>query len=361
MKQLTGYTISAAAIPSVMLAVFMAQAMRAEVPEPSYKTEYKMHVGASPETHWGMGAAKFAQLVKEKTGGRINVTPYYGGQLVREFKLNSADMVAMDAADLALESTINLARVVPELHIFSLPFFLGSFEDLDKLEEGETGRFIFDRLAYRGLMGLAWGENGFRQLTNNVRPVRTPEDLRGLRIRVVSDPVLLEMYTHLGAQTVQMSWPDTIKGFEKGEVDGMENPVTMLVAGEVDRHQSHLTIWNCAADPLIFFWSLNQWRGFPTEIQTAIVSAAREAARFQKALARAGLDGGTSLKILRKEFGYTNPVKDPLAHLRDKGMVVTVLSAEERRVFFEACRPVYDKWRAKIRPVHLIAATDLLQ
>lgn len=328
--------------------------------ESSFKQEYKMHVGASPETPWGMGAQKFSELVGNKTEGLINIKPYYGGQLVKEFRLASSDMVSMGAADVALESTLNLTGVVPELNIFTLPFFLSSFADLDKLEEGETGRFIFDCLAQRGLMGLAWGENGFRQITNRVRPIRKPEDLRELRIRVVGNPLLVEIYSQLGAKAAQMSWSDAVKEFEEGALDGLENPLGMLVAGEIYRHQRYVTVWNGVADPLIFFWNLNDWRRFPREIQKAITEAAQEAARFQKALARVGLDDGQALAILKKQFGYVPEIKDPVAHLKKKGMKVTVLSNEERRTFFEACRPVYDTWRAKIRPVHLIASTDLL-
>ena len=152
---------------------------------PMLKKEYKMQVTVGSTTYWGIGAARFAELTAQKTGGRINVKPYFGSQLLKGAQLNSAQMVATGAIDCAFESTINAAPVIPGMNIFSLPFFINTYENLDRLEQGETGRLLFEKMKAKGLQPLAWGENGFRQLTNSKRAVFTPNDLNGLRVRVL--------------------------------------------------------------------------------------------------------------------------------------------------------------------------------
>ena len=165
-----------------------------------FKKEYKMQVTVGPKLYWGMGAVKFAELVKEKTNGQIIVKPYFGSALLKGAQLKSAQMVAKGVIDCAIESTINISPVIPEANIFHLPFFLNNFENLDKVKNGQAGQAVFDALRAKRLEPLAWAENGFRQLTNSKRAVKTPADLKGLRIRVVGNPLFIDTFRAL-AQT----------------------------------------------------------------------------------------------------------------------------------------------------------------
>ncbi len=316
--------------------------------ELNLKKEYRMQVTVGPQTYWGMGAARFAELVQQKTAGRITVKPYYGSQLLKGAQLNAAQMVASGGIDLALESTINTAPVIPQMNIFSLPFFINTYENLDKLEEGETGKLIFEKMKQKGLMPLAWGENGFRQLTNSKHPVRKPEDLKGLKIRVVGSPIFIDIFRQLGADPINMNWGDAVTAFQQGTVDGQENPVAILLAVQIYQFQKYATFWNYLVDPLILYWSKKEWDTFPDDIRQAIQEAAIEAGRFEKALCRVGLDDGASLKILRDEFKYDIAVTNPVAVLEEHGMHVRPLSAEEHTAFKEATQPVFDKWVEKL-------------
>lgn len=327
-----------------------------------FKKEYKMQVTVGPTFYWGMGATKFAELVKEKTSGQIKIKPYFGSALLKGAQLKSSQMVAKGVIDCAMDSTINISPVIPEANVFHLPFFLNDFENLDRVKNGEAGKAVFKAMTAKRLQPLAWAENGFRQLTNSTVSVKRPADMKGLRIRVVGNPLFIDTFRALGADPVNMNWGDAVAGFQQGVVDGQENPVGVLIPVQIFQYHKYITLWNYLVDPLIFYWNQKQWKKFPKEIQDAIQEAAREAGRFETALCRAGLDGDTSINILKKEFNYTMAVPNPVKFMEEKGMTVNVLTPEDRQAFIDATRPVYDKWVKKIGPaVYEKARSDMGQ
>jgi len=313
-----------------------------------YKKEYKMTLNVGPQFYWGMGAIKFVELVKQKTNGKINIKPYYGSALLKGAQLKSPQMVAKGVIDCAYESTINSSPVIPEMNIFSLPFFINNFENLDKMENGRTGKAIFKAMDRVGLVGLAWAENGFRQVTNGKRVIRTPDDLKGLRLRVVGSPIFIDIFRQLGADPVNMNWGDAVTAFQQGVVDGQENHVGVLIPVQIWQYHKYATFWNYLVDPVIIYWNKKQFNKFPQKIQKAIREAAIESARYEKALCRAGLDGSKSLDILKKEFHYTMKVPNPVKFMESKGMTITFLSDKERNAFIDATKSLYAKWVPKI-------------
>jgi len=313
-----------------------------------FKKEYKMQLNVGPSFYWGMGATKFAELVKQKTNGQINVKPYYSSVLLKGAQLKSAQLVSKGVIDCAYESTINISPVITGCNVFSLPFFINTFENLDKMENGQTGKAIFKAMDKKGLVGLAWAENGFRQVTNSKRAIHTPEDVKGLRLRVVGSPLFIDIFKQLGADPVNMNWGDAVTAFQQGVVDGQENPVGVLVPIQIFQYHKYATFWNYLVDPLIIYWNKKEWDAFPKDIQKAIREAAQESARFEKALCRAGLDGDKSLNILKNEFNHTMKVPEPVKWLESKGTTVTFLSDEERNAFINVTKPLYDKWVPKI-------------
>ncbi|WP_457552198.1 DctP family TRAP transporter solute-binding subunit [Desulfobacula sp.] len=331
------------------VSAFMMMMVAMPVNAGNYKKEYKMTLNVGPQFYWGMGAIKFCELVKEKTNGQINIKPYYGSALLKGAQLKSPQMVAKGVIDCAYESTINSASVIPEMNIFSLPFYINNFENLDKMEYGETGKAIFAAMEKKGLIGLGWGENGFRQVTNNKRPIRTPDDLKGLKIRVVGSPIFIDIYKQLGADPVNMNWGDAVTGFQQGVVDGQENPLPgVAITVQIYQYHKYITRWNYLVDPVIIYWNQKQFKAFPEDIQKAIREAAVESARFEKALNRAGLDGDISLNILKNEFNHEMKIPDPIKFAESKGMVVTNLTEKERQAFADATKSLYKKWIPKI-------------
>jgi tripartite ATP-independent transporter DctP family solute receptor len=325
-----------------------------------FKKEYKLTLNVGPSFYWGMGATRFAELVKAKTHGKINIKPYYSSSLMRGAQLKSPQMVATGVIDCAYESTINTSTVIPAMNIFSLPFFINNFKNLDKMEHGRTGADLFAAMNKIGLHGLAWAENGFREITNSKRAIRTPEDLKGLRIRVVGSPIFIDIFRQLGADPVNMNWGDAVTAFQQGVVDGQENPVGILVPLQIWQYHKYVTFWNYLVDPLIIYWNKKEWDAFPKNIQEEITEAARESAAYEKALCRAGLDGKRSIDILKNRFHTTMAVPDPIEHFKEKGMTVTFLDKQQLDAFKKATRPVYKKWVPKIgRKIYNDAKRDM--
>ena len=323
--------------------VFIANGETAE-----FKKEYKMQINVGSTFYWGMGAQKFSDLVNERTKGQINIKPYWGSSLLKGAQLKSAQLVANGVIDCAMESTINISPVITEANIFSLPFFINNFENLDKMESGETGKAIFKAMDAKGLVGLAWAENGFRQVTNSKLAIRTPADVKGLRLRVVGSPIFIDTFRQLGADPVNMNWGDAVTAFGQGVVDGQENPVGVLVPVQIWQYHKYATFWNYLVDPVIFYWNKKQWNTFPPDIQKILKESAEEAAIYEKALCRAGLDGQKSIDLLKNQFNYTMEVPEPVKFMEAKGMTVTFLSDDERKAFIEATKPLYEKWVPKI-------------
>jgi tripartite ATP-independent transporter DctP family solute receptor len=313
-----------------------------------FKKEYKMQINVGPQFYWGMGANKFADLVRERTNGQINIKPYWGSSLLKGAQLKSAQLVANGVIDCAMESTINISPVITEANIFSLPFFINNFENLDKMEYGETGKAIFKAMEAKGLVGLAWAENGFRQVTNSKLAIRTPADVKGLRLRVVGSPIFIDTFRQLGADPVNMNWGDAVTAFGQGVVDGQENPVGVLVPVQIWQYHKYTTFWNYLVDPVVFYWNKKQWNAFPADIQKILRESAEEAAIYEKALCRAGLDGQKSLDLLKNKFNHSMKVPEPVKYMESKGMTVTFLSDKERKAFIDATKPLYDKWVPKI-------------
>jgi tripartite ATP-independent transporter DctP family solute receptor len=331
---------------ALCFAVVIAYTANGEASE--FKKEYKMQINVGPQFYWGMGAQKFSDLVKERTNGQIIIKPYWGSALLKGAQLKSAQLVANGVIDCAMESTINISPVITEANIFSLPFFINNFENLDKMEYGETGKAIFKAMDAKGLVGLAWAENGFRQVTNSKLAIRTPADVKGLRLRVVGSPIFIDTFRQLGADPVNMNWGDAVTAFGQGVVDGQENPVGVLVPVQIWQYHKYATFWNYLVDPVIFYWNKKQWNTFPPEIQKILKESAEEAAIYEKALCRAGLDGQKSIDLLKNQFNYTMEVPEPVKFMESKGMTVTFLSDDQRNAFIEATKPLYTKWIPKI-------------
>jgi tripartite ATP-independent transporter DctP family solute receptor len=310
------------------------------------KAEYTMQVNVGPLFDWGVGAQVWADLVKEKTGGRVNVKPYFGSSLLAGKQTNWYQAVADGSIDFVVESTINASSVIKSLNLFNLPFFMTSYEAVDKIEKGKAGEMIIKDFEKGGIKFLAWGENGFRQITNSKREIKTPQDMVGLKFRAVGSPIFVDMFKALGSDVVLMSWADAVTAFQQGVVDGQENPKSVLTVVKIWEYHKYMTNWFYVLDPLIFGVNERVWKSFPADIQKAIQEAALEAAEFQKALARAYLDGNKSIDLLKNKYNFT--AVDPFVEAKAKGMVITDLTPAQLQAFKDKLLPIYDKWVPQI-------------
>ena len=301
----------------------------------SPKSEYELSVVGNRPIPLSEGAFQWAELVTQRTNGRINVKVYPGSQLVGGDQTRELVAMRQGVIDMTVSSTINLSPQIREMNLFSLPFLMPGPTAFDALINGAVGQDLFRVMASRDVVPLAWGENGFRELSNSKRPIRRPADLRGLKIRFAAGAIFSDIYTQLGANPVQMSFADLQPALSTGAVDGQENPINLFLAFRMDTlAQRYLTVWNYVADAGIFHVAKPVWDSFSRADQEIVAESAREAAKRQIAAARKGLghDGDRS----------------SLEELARRNVEVVALTAEEKRVFAEATKPVFDKWAAQV-------------
>ena len=300
----------------------------------AYKPEYKMSLVVGTAFPWGKGGEIWADMVRQRTQGRINIKLYPGVSLVQGDQTREFTAIRQGVIDLAIGSTINWSPQVKELNLFSLPFLMPDYKAMDALTQGEVGKDLFAILEKREVVPLAWGENGFREMSNSKRPIASPADMKGMKFRVVGSPLYNETFSALGANPTQMSWADAQPALASGAVDGQENPLSVFVGAKLATvGQKHLTLWHYVADPLIFVVNKQVWASWTPADREAVRQAAIQAGRENVEKARKGIAGNDNAVLKQIEAS---------------GVTVTNLTAEQRAAFVQATRPVYDKWAKTI-------------
>lgn len=299
-----------------------------------YKDEYRVSTVVPAPFPWGIAAEKWAELTAERSEGRIKLKIYPGVQLVQGDQTREFTAIRQGVIDMAVGSTINWSPQIVELNLFSLPFLMPDYGAIDALTKGPVGERIFEIVQAKGAVPLAWAENGFREVTNSKHPIRTPADMKGLKLRVVGSPIFSDIFTALGANPTQMSWADAQPALTTGAVDGQENPLTIYsVLNMQDLGQKNVTQWHYIADPLIFVVNQQVWDSFTPEDQAILRQAAVDA-------------GAHGVDVARK--GLTEGDQSLIDSIRGKSVDIVSLSDAERQTFVDATRPVYDAWKAKI-------------
>ncbi|MDD0812137.1 DctP family TRAP transporter solute-binding subunit [Curvibacter sp. RS43] len=300
----------------------------------TYKAEYRMSLVLGTAFPWGKGGELWANKVRERTQGRINIKLYPGVSLIQGDQTREFSALRQGVIDMAVGSTINWSPQVKQLNLFSLPFLMPDFAAVDSLTQGEVGKNLFKVLDQAGVVPLAWGENGYREISNSKMAIKKPEDLKGMKIRVVGSPLFLDTFTALGANPTQMSWADAQPALASGAVDGQENPMSIFTAAKLHTvGQKHLTMWGYICDPLVFVVNKDIWNSWTPADREIVRQAAIDAGKEEIAIARKGLV--ESDKPLLKEISGL-------------GVTITQLSPAEREAFVKATRPVFDKWKVTV-------------
>jgi tripartite ATP-independent transporter DctP family solute receptor len=302
----------------------------------SYRNEYKVSTVVGTAFPWGKGADIWINLVKERTQGRINMKLYPGVSLINGDQTREFSAMRQGVIDLAVGSTINWSPQIRELNLFSLPFLAKDHAGLDALTQGEIGAHIMKTVEKAGVVPLGWGENGFREVTNSKREIRSPADMKGLKFRVVGSPIFNDTFTAFGANPTQMSWADAQPALASGAVEGQENPIHIFTAAKLHTlAQKFVTRWGYVADPLIFAANRDVWNSWSEQDRKIVREAAIEAGKQEIALTRKGLTA-SDMSMIKEVEGL--------------GVKVTELSAAEKQAFQKVVQPVYDKWAKQIGP-----------
>ncbi len=327
-----------------------------------YKNEYKLSVVPGATSGWGKTATYFADLVRKKSDGRINIKVYPSSQLLSGKQTSEFLMLRNGAIDFALASTINWSPQIKELNLTALPFLLAvepdRYKAMDAIMAGKSGKIMVDAIEDKGVKIIGWAENGFRELTTSKGPIASPEDMKGLKIRVVGSPIFIETFRELGANPVNMNWSEATTGFQQGVVDGQENPTNGInIPLKIwDYHKNH-SDWHYIIDPLLMGINPKVWESFSPEDQKLLIECAKEAEKYDKALSRIGMDDGKSLEYLQS-INMVPEVTDPYGYMEKQGMMVTRLTPEQMQNFYKATQKVRDEWTKKIGPDLVKAAQD---
>jgi len=275
----------------------------------------------------GLGVQKFAELVGQKSGGRMKVDAHPGGALGGDLQTVSA--VQSGTIDLTVLNTGLLVGIEKETALFDLPFMFNDPKEADAIVDGSIGRRLHDKLAEKGLIGLAYWELGFRDVTNSKRPINKLEDIEGLKLRVPQSPLFIDLWSALGANPVPRPFPEIHSALEHKAVDGQENPLTVIADGRFQEVQKYLTLTRHVYNAQSVVMSRKIWDQLNPAERKIIQDAATEATAYQR-------------QVSRKKTA------DALEELRKAGMQVTELTPAEVARLRDKVKPVVDKYSAEI-------------
>jgi tripartite ATP-independent transporter DctP family solute receptor len=274
-----------------------------------------------------LAGKKFEELVEAKLPGKYDVQVYANAQLGDDVR--ATEGVRMGTLEMVATSASPLTGLVPEFNVFDLPFIVPSEKAADAIYDGPVGAKLAAALEPKGIKLLAYYENGFRQLTNSVREVKAPADLKGLKIRTMQNPIHLDAFRAMGANPTPMPFSEVFTALQQKTIDGQENPIPTIWLSKFYEVQKYVSLTGHVYGPHILLIGKKLFDSFPAEDQKVIAEAAKESAVYQRTVNRK----------MNSDF---------VADLKKAGITVIELSPEQKKAFQEACAPVYASWEPKI-------------
>ena len=283
----------------------------------------KLGHAVAPEHPYHLGAVRYSERIAQRTKNNVKIDVYPSTQLG-----NERDMVEglqLGTIDLVVTSTGPLGGFVPKMFIVDLPFLFRDREHAYKVLDGPIGRDLLDAFAAKGIKGLAFWENGFRQITNNVRPIEKPEDLKGIKIRTMENKVHLASFRAFGASPTPMAWSEVYTALQQKTIDAQENPIAIIYHQKIAEVQKHLTLTGHFYSPTPLLMSLKAFNALPKDIQKIFMETAIECATYERNLLR-------------------DSEAKQIAELKAKGMQVTT---PNKKSFQDAAASVYKEFESQ--------------
>lgn len=260
----------------VPLSVFAA-----DINKHNFKFAY-MNTADHPQ---GVAATRFAEIVKEKSGGKMKVKLFPSGMLGGD--LQNVSSLQGGTIDFTVLNAGLLVGLDPAFGIFDFPFMFNDEKEADAVVDGAFGKMMFDKLPAKNLIGMGYWELGFRNLTNNVRPITKLEDFTGIKLRVLQSPVFIDTFNTLGCNTVPLPWPEVYSALEQHVVDGQENPVTNVQFASLYEVQKYFSFTKHIYSPQSFLTSKKTWDKLTATEKQILIEAEHEARLYQRELNRA--------------------------------------------------------------------------
>ncbi|MEN9781013.1 MAG: hypothetical protein RL014_2161 [Pseudomonadota bacterium] len=277
-----------------------------------------------PKDHpFQIGIDKFAELVAQKTGGRMKMRGFPDGVLGAE--LQSISSAQGGVLEMTLVSTAATASVVKEFGVYDLPFIFSDFKEADLILDGAIGRKLLDKLPEKNLIGLCYFENGFRHVTNSRRAITRAEDLKGLKIRTIQNPVFVDIFNTLGANATPMPFTEVFAALESRAIDGQETPYSNIFGNKFYEVQKHVSNTGHIYGAAVVLVGKKFWDQLSSAEQKVMQESCNQARDYERAYNRA---------------------LDPklLDQIKAKGATYTEIPAAERARMREMLKPVYDKY-----------------
>lgn len=285
----------------------------------------KIGIGLNEDHPQAQAVKKFGELVKQKSDGKIKVKLFAGGTLGNDVTMISSLQGGTLEMTVPDTSTLVGSAGLEPFGLINLPFLFAKAEQADALLDGPFGQQLLARLPEKGLIGLGFWENGFRQVTNSRRPINTAADFAGLKLRVIQNPLFIETFTSLGASAQPMPFPEVYTALEQGVVDGQENPLATILASKFYEVQDNTVISNHIYSVWALLMSKKFWDKLSPDEQKLITEAGKEATVAEREIIRA----------------YS---ADALEQLKGQGMAVTTLPDTEVAKLREMTKPVWTKF-----------------
>lgn len=282
------------------------------------QTTMKINISIGQNSHQGVAIDTFAKEVEKRTGGRYKIQPFYNGALGGERE--SIEAVQLGTQALTFSSTGPVPNFVPDAKILDIPFLFRDKAHARAVLDGPIGQEMLTKFDSKGFKALAWAENGMRNMTNSKRAVNTPEDLKGLKMRTMENPVHVAAYKGLGIVTTPMAFPEVFTALQQGTVDGQENPLSVIMAAKLDQVQKYLSLTGHVYSPAIFLMNKAAFDKLSAADKQAFLEAAKVAVKVN----RARVDEDDAKGV---------------AYLRGKGM--NVVENLDKAKFVAMLAPVY--------------------
>ncbi|MGB4439624.1 MAG: TRAP transporter substrate-binding protein [Sedimentibacter sp.] len=284
-------------------------------------TVIKLGMTINEQDSFYVCATKFSELVKERTNGAYDIQLFPNSSLGDErTMLESMQMGTLDAGIITSGPFVNF---VPEFGVLDMPFLFSDNASAYKILDGEIGQEILGKLENSDLKGLAFAERGFRNLTNSVRPIKTAEDVKDLKIRVMENEVYIASFNALGVNAVPMAWTEALTALQQGTIQGQENPVNVIHSYKMWDSQKYVTMTRHAYAAAVITFSLEKFNKLPADVQKIFLDSAQEAAEYE-----------------RKWVAENEATQ--IATLKSNGM--EVIEDPDLESFKQAVQPVYDKY-----------------
>ena len=235
--------------------------------------EVKVGYALAVNSHYGAGAQAWAEHVEKATGNAFKFKQFPSSALGGEREL--IEGLQLGTVEAILVSTGALSNFVPEIGVVDIPFLFRDTAHARKVLDGDFGQDLLTKFKKRGLIALAWGEQGFRHLSNNKHPVNKPEDLKGLKIRTMENPVHILAFRTMGASPTPMAWPEVIGALQQGTIDGQENPLSVFVSAKLWQVQKNLTLTGHVYAPIALVVSPAFFGSLTDAQKTAFIEGAK--------------------------------------------------------------------------------------